>query len=90
MEVSNDDSFSMPQENDGSRLDSGMLIDCDDECPFCLFKGDFLCDKSASAFRDDCHSSGMSFLADFSSDLALSGLSFSKSCSAELNVQSEF
>ena len=33
MDIMNDASFSTPQEDDGSRLDSGMLIDCDDECP---------------------------------------------------------
>ena len=35
--------------------------------PFFVFKasGDFLCDDYTSAFRDDCHSSGTSFSADF-------------------------
>ena len=33
MEVTNDASFSTLQEDDGSHLDSGMVIDCDGECP---------------------------------------------------------
>ena len=41
--------------------------------PFLSFKGDFLCDESTSAFRDDCHSSGTSFSTDLEASIDLSG-----------------